>query len=156
MPDQLVLLAVRHPAFVARVRFVDVVNALVSGQVTHLRELSAADVARERRVARVDAADVRTQVTHLCERPAAHRARVRLFARMHSDVVHQVANVPEPFAAHLAFAFVRRQMLGHEPLGRKHPRALVAFKILSALQTPFPGDRPSPFRWLYWSLQKLL
>lgn len=150
------MLAVRQPALVARVRLVGVVNAFVRGQVAHLRELPAANVAYERCVAGVDAADVRAQVAHLCERLAAHCARVRLFARVHAHVVHQVANVSEPFAAHLAFALVRRQVLGHEPLGREHPRAPVAFQIPSALQTPLPGDRPPSFRWLYWSLQKLL
>lgn len=111
MPYQLVLLTVRHPTLVARVRLVSVVDVLVRGQVAHLRELPAADVAHVRRVARVDAADVRAQVSYLCERPAAHHARVRLFACVHSHVVHQVANVPEPFAAQLALALVRCQVL---------------------------------------------
>lgn len=99
MPDQLVLLTVRHSALVARVWLVSVVDVLVRGQVAHLCELPAADVACVRRVAGVNAADVRAQVAHLCERPAAHHARVRLFARVDAHVVHQVANVPKPFAA---------------------------------------------------------
>jgi len=134
VPDQLVLLTVRHPALIARVRLIGVVYVLVRGQVTHLRELPAADVARVRRVAGVNAADVRAQVSYLCEGPVTHNARVRLFACVHSHVVHQVANVSEPFAAQLALALVRRQVLSQEPLGWEHARALVALEVPGALQ----------------------
>lgn len=150
MPDQLVLLAVGHSALVARVRLVDVVDAFMRGQVAHLRELPTTDVTRVRRVAGVDAANVSAQVAHLCERPAAHHARVRLFARVHTHMVHQVANVPEPFAAQLALALVRRQVLGQEPLGREHARALVALQVPGALQAYLFGHRLTPLRWLYW------
>jgi len=70
-------------------------------------------------------------------------------------VVHQVANVPEPFAAQLALALVRRQVLSYEPLGREHARALGTLQVPSALQAHLLGHRPSPFRCLYWSLLPL-
>lgn len=153
MPDQLILLAVRHLALVARVRLFGVVDVLVRGQVAHLRELPAADIARVWCVAGVDATDVRAQISHLCERSTTHHARVRLFACVYAYVIHQVANVPEPFATQLAFTLVRRQVLGQEPLGREHASAFVALQVSGALH--LLGHRLSPLPWLHWSLLPL-